>query len=154
MAVPLTYRYCSLSNTKRLCFNMKSTSSRVKIEEHKVSYFQGHVQTGEAHGFKTFARRFCTEIIALTSSNNELLQIVNILSNTNPPEIFPSILTSADLPSILIRLFTNKVEKRRYDIDSEHATSTIATVTTTATFASFEKVSQSARKECILNYSH
>ena len=30
-------------------------SSREKMEEHKVNYFQGHEQTGKAQGFKTCA---------------------------------------------------------------------------------------------------
>ena len=63
----------------------------------------------------------------------------------------PTIYPSADLPSIFIKHFTNNVEKLRANIASEHATSTIVTGTTTATFSSFEKVSQLTVKECILN---
>ena len=63
----------------------------------------------------------------------------------------PSIYTSADLPIIFIKHFTNKVEKLRANIASEHVTSTIVTGTTAATFSLFEKVSQLTVKECILN---
>ena len=62
----------------------------------------------------------------------------------------PTIYPSADLPSIFIKHFTNKVDKLRANIASEHATSTLATGTTAATFSSFEKVSQLTVKECIL----
>ena len=92
-----------------------------------------------------------TERIALASSSKELHQIVNTLSNKHPPKILPTIYPSADLPSIFIKLFTNKVEKLRASIASEHGTSTLSTGTTAATFSSFEKVSQSTVKECILN---
>ena len=51
------------------------------------------------------------ERIALASSSKELHQIVNTLSNRHPPKILPTIYPSADLPSILIKHFTNKVEK-------------------------------------------
>ena len=95
--------------------------------------------------------KFYTERIALASSSKELHQIVNILSNRHPPKILPTIYPSADLPSIFIKHFTNKVEKPRASIASEHVTSTLVTGTTTATFSSFEKVSQLTVKECILN---
>ena len=64
--------------------------------------------------------------------------------------ILPTIYHSADLPSIFIKHFTNKVEKHRANIASEHVTSTLVTGTTAATFSSFEKVSQLTVKECIL----
>ena len=86
--------------------------------------------------------KFDTERIALASSSKELHQIVNTLSNRHPPKIFPTIYPSADLPSIFIKHFTNKGEKLRANIASEHATATLVTGTTTATFSSFEKVSQ------------
>ena len=92
-----------------------------------------------------------TERIALASSRKELHQIVNTLSNRHPPKILPTIYPSADLPSIFIKHFTNKVDKLRANIASEHVTSTLVTGTTAATFSSFEKVSQSTVKECILN---
>ena len=95
--------------------------------------------------------KLCTERIALASSSKELHQIVNALSNRHPPKILPAIYPSANLPSIFIKYFTNKVEKRRASIASEHITSTLVTGTTTATFSSFEKMSQSTVKECILN---
>ena len=95
--------------------------------------------------------KFYTERIALASSSKELHQIVNILSNRHPPKILPTIYPSADLPSIFIKHFTNKVEKLRANIASEHVTSTLVTGTTAATFSSFEKVSQLTVKECILN---
>ena len=78
-----------------------------------------------------------TERIALASSSNELHQIVNTLSNRHPPKILPTIYPSADLPSIFIKHFTNKVEKLRANITSEHVTSTLVTGTTAATFSSF-----------------
>ena len=54
--------------------------------------------------------KFYTERIALASSSKELHQIVNTLSNRNPPKILPTIYPSADLPSIFIKHFTNKVD--------------------------------------------
>ena len=81
-----------------------------------------------------------TERIALASSSKELHQIVNILSNRHPHKILPTIYPIADLPSIFIKHFTNKVEKFRAKIASEHVTSTLVTGTTAATFSSFEKV--------------
>ena len=95
--------------------------------------------------------KFYTERIALASSSKELHQIVNTLSNRHPPKILPTIYPSADLPSIFIKHFTNKVEKLRANIASEHVTSTLVTGKTAATFSSFEKVSQLTVKECILN---
>ena len=95
--------------------------------------------------------KFYTERIALASSSKELHQIVNTLSNRHPPKILPTIYPSADLPSIFIKHFTNKVEKLRANIASEHVTSTLVTGTTVATFSSFEKVSQLTVKECILS---
>ena len=97
--------------------------------------------------------KFYTERIALASSSKELHQIVNTLSNRHPPKILPTIYPSANLPSIFIKHFTNKVEKLRANIASEHVTSTLVTGTTVATFSSFEKVSQLTVKECILNYA-
>ena len=95
--------------------------------------------------------KFYTGRIALASYSEELHQVVNTLSNRHPPKILPTIYPSADLPSILIKHFTNKVEKLRANIASEHVTSTLVTGTTAATFYSFEKVSQLTVKECILN---
>ena len=95
--------------------------------------------------------KFYTERIALASSSKELHQIVNTFSNRHPPKILPTIYPSADLPSIFIKHFTNKVEKLRANIASEHVTSTLVTGTTAATFSSFEKVSQLTVKECILS---
>ena len=95
--------------------------------------------------------KFYTERIALSSCSKELHQIVNTLSNRHPPTILPTIYPSADLPSIFIKHFTNKVEKLRANIASEHVTSTLVTGTTAATFSSFEKASQLTVKECILN---
>ena len=63
----------------------------------------------------------------------------------------PTIYPSADLPSIFIKHFANKVEKLRASIASEHVTSTLVTGTTAATFFLFEKVSQLTVKECIIN---
>ena len=106
---------------------------------HKVSK---HVHTAKC--------KFYTERIALASSSKELRQIVNTLSNRHPPKILPNIYSSADLPSIFIKHFTNKVEKLRANIACEHVTSILVTRTTAAT-SSFEKVSQLTVKECILN---
>ena len=86
----------------------------------------------------------------MASSSKELHPIVNTLSNRHPPKILPTIYPSADLPSIFIKHFTNKVEKLRANIASEHVTSTIVTGTTATAFSSFEKVSQLTVKECIL----
>ena len=85
---------------------------------------------------------------ALAYSSKELHQIVSALSNRHPARISPTIYPSADLPSIFIKHFTNKVEKLRANIATEHVTSTLVTGTTTATFSSFEKVSQLTVKEC------
>ena len=84
--------------------------------------------------------KFFAEGIALASSSKELHQIVNALPNIHPPKILPTIYPSADLPSIFIKHFTNKVEKLRANIASEHVTSTLVTGTTAASFSSFEKV--------------
>ena len=97
--------------------------------------------------------KFYTERIALASSTKELHQIVNTLSNRHPPKILPTIYPSADLPSIFIKHFTNKVEKHRANIASEHVTSTLVTGTPAATFSSFDKESQLTVKECILIYA-
>ena len=82
---------------------------------------------------------FYTERIVLASSSKELHQIVNTFSNRHPPKVLPTIYPSADLPSIFIKHFTNKVEKLRANIASEHVTSTLVTGTTAATVSSFEK---------------
>ena len=81
---------------------------------------------------------FYTEGIALASSSKELHQIVNTLSNRHSPRILPTIYPSADLPSIFIKHITNKVDKLRANIASEHVISTLVTGTTAATFSSFE----------------
>ena len=78
-----------------------------------------------------------TERIALASSSKELHQIVNTLSNRHLTNVLPTIYPSADLPSIFIKHFTNKVEKLRANIASEHVTSTLATWTTIAYLSSF-----------------
>ena len=121
------------------------------MEEHKVNYFQGLVQTGNAKLVHTAKCTSYTERIALASSSKELHQIVNALSNRHPPKILPTNYPSADFPSLFIRHFTNKVEKHRANIASEHVTSTLVNGTTTATFSSFEKVSQLTVKECVIN---
>ena len=86
--------------------------------------------------------KFFTERIA---SSKELHQIVNTLSNRHPPIILPTIYSSADLPSIFIKHFTNKVEKLIASIASEHVTSILDTGTTAATFSLFEMVSYTLR---------
>ena len=95
--------------------------------------------------------KFYTEGIALASSSKKLPQIVNALSNRHPPTILPTIYPSADLPSIFIKHFTNKMEKLRANIAFEHVGSSLVTGTTTATFSSFKKVYQLTVKECFLN---
>ena len=95
--------------------------------------------------------KFYAEIIAQASSSKELHQIVITLSNRHPPKILPTIYPSAVLPSIFIKHFTNKVEKHRANIASEHVTSTLVTGTTAGIFFSFENVSQLTVKEFIPN---
>ena len=105
------------------------------MKEHKVNYFQGLVQTGKVQCFKTCHTdkcKFYTERIGLASSSKQLHQIVSTLSNRHPPKILPTIYPSADLPSIFIKHFTNKVEKLRANIASEHVTSTLVTGITAA----------------------
>ena len=63
----------------------------------------------------------------------------------------PIIYPSADLLSLFIKHFTNKVEKLRANIASEPVTSILIIGMTTATISSLEKVSQPTVKECILN---
>ena len=94
--------------------------------------------------------KFYTDRIALASSSKELHQVVNTLSNRHPPMILPTNYPSADLPSIFIKHFTNKVERLIADIASEHVASTLVSGTTTTTFSSNEKVSRLTVKECIL----
>ena len=56
------------------------------MEEHKVNYCQGLVQTGQAQGSKlvnTAKCKFYTERIALAFSSKELQQIVSNNSNNN-----------------------------------------------------------------------
>ena len=79
--------------------------------------------------------KFYTERIDLASSSKELHQIVNILSSRHPPNVLPTIYPSADNPSIFIKHFTNKVEKLRANIASEHVTSTLVTGTILTGFA-------------------
>ena len=80
-----------------------------------------------------------TEVMALASSSKELLQIVNTLSNRHPPRTLPAIYPGADIPSLFIKHLTNKNERPRANIASEHFISSLATGTTNATFTSFEK---------------
>ena len=65
--------------------------------------------------------------------------------------MLPAIYHSADRPSIFIKHFTNKIEKLKANIASEHVASTLVAGTTAATFSAFEKVLQLTVKECILN---
>ena len=73
---------------------------------------------------------------------NALMSLILILRLT----LF--LLSCFHLPT---KYFTNKVEKFRANIASEHVTSTLVTLTTAAIFSSFENVSQLTMKECILN---
>ena len=95
--------------------------------------------------------QFYTERTALASSSEELHQIVNILSNRHPPKILPTIYPCADFPSLFIKHYTNKVQKLRANIVSEHVTSTLVTGTTATIFSSSKKVSQLTVNERILN---
>ena len=112
------------------------------MNEHKVNvkdlYRQArHKVSKLVHTAKC---KFYTERISLASSSKELHLIVNALSNRHPPKILPTVYPSADLPSIFIKHFTNKLEKLRAIIASDHVTSTLVTGTTAATFSTFEKV--------------
>ena len=78
-------------NTKLTIFNGLYRQAR-----HKVSKLVNTVKC-----------KFYTERIALASSSKELHQILNTLSNRHPPIILPTICTSADLPSIFIKHFSN-----------------------------------------------
>ena len=80
-----------------------------------------------------------TERIDSTSSSKEVYQIVNTLSYRHPPKIFPTIYSSADLPSRIIGHFSNKVEKFRANIASEHVTSTLVTGQLLQLFLNLEK---------------
>ena len=113
------------------------------MEEHKVNYFKDLYRQARHKVSKLVHRvkyKFYTERLALASSSKQLNQIVNTLSSRHPSGILTTIYHSADNPSIFIKHFTNKVEKHRSNIASEHVTSTLVTGTTTATFSSFEKV--------------
>ena len=92
--------------------------------------------------------KYYTERIALASSSKELHQYSQIDIHL---KILPTIYPSAELPSIFIKHLTNKVEKLRANIASEHVTSILDTGTTAATFSSFEKMSQLTVKECMPN---
>ena len=123
------------------------------MEEHKLTIFKDlyrQVKHKVSILVHTAKCKFFTEGIALASSSKELHQIVNTLSNRHQPKILPTIYPSADLPSIFIKHYANKVEKLRANITAEQATSTLVTWTTAATLSSFEKVSQLTVKECIL----
>ena len=80
----------------------------------------------------------------------QTLFLIDIL-NRHSTKILPTNYPSADLSSLFIRHFTNKVDKHIANIASEQVKSTLVTGTTTATFSSFEKVSQLTVKECILH---
>ena len=78
-------------------------------------------------------------------------QIVNTPSNRHPPKLLPTIYPSADLPSLFIRHFTNKVEKHRTNIATKNAKSSLVTGTSTAAYSSIDKVSQLTVEDCIIN---
>ena len=88
---------------ERKCRNTKLNSFKdlYRQAKHKVSKL--------VHSAKC---KFYGERIALASSSKELHQIVNTLSNRHPPKILPTIYPSADLPSIFIKQFINKVLKK------------------------------------------
>ena len=117
--------------TDRKCRNTRLTIFKdlYRQTKHKVSKL---VHTAKC--------QFYAKRIVLSSSSKELHQIVNTLSNRHPPNILPTICQSADLPNIFINHYTNKVDKLRANISSEHVTSTLVTGKTTATFCSLEKV--------------
>ena len=99
--------------------------------------------------FHTSKRQSSTEGMALASTCKELHQVAKLLANRHPPNL-PTIYPSSDLPNIFIRHINDKVEKRRADNATDHVFQILANRTTTATLSSFEKVSQSTLKECIL----
>ena len=59
---------------------------------------------------------------------------------------------NAHFPSDFLRHFYNKEQKHRANMASEPVTLTLATEKSTVYFSSFEEVSQSAVKECILYF--
>ena len=83
-----------------------------KLRNTKLTIFK-HLYRQAKHNFSKLVHsancKFYTERLALASSSKELHQIVNTLSNRHPPRILPTIYPSADLPSIFIKHFTNKV---------------------------------------------
>ena len=91
----------------------KRRQAERKLRNTKLTIFQDlyrqamHKVSKLVHSAKC---KFYTEGIALASSSNELLQIVNILSNRNPPKILPTIYPSADLPSTFITLYQQSRE--------------------------------------------
>ena len=78
--------------------------------------------------------QFYSERIALASSSKELHQIVNTLSNRHPHKMLPNIYPSAELPSLFIKQFTNKVDKLRANIATEPVTSALVIGTTTVVY--------------------
>ena len=94
--------------------------------------------------------KFYTEGIALASSSKEQHRIVNTLSNRYPPRIFPTTYPSADLPSIFIKHFTNKVEKLRATLLLNMLTQLLLLGQLLQLFLHLKKVSQLTVKECIL----
>ena len=85
-------------------------------EKHKVSSL-----------VHTARYKFSTERIALSSFSKELHQIVNTLSNRHRLTILPTIYRSADVLSLFIRHFNNKVKKVTTNIASKTFISSLAT---------------------------
>ena len=136
-----------IAKRKRRQAERKRRNTKLTI----FKYLYRHAKHKVSKLVHTAKCKFYTERIALASFSKELHQIVNALSNRHPPNILPTIYPSADLPSIFIKHFTNKIKKLKPNIASEHVTSTLVTETTVATFSSFDKVSQLTVKECILS---
>ena len=86
---------------------------------------------------------------AVACFSKELNQIVDTLSNRHPPKIFPTIYLSADLPSLFIKHFNDKIDKCRANFATEPFTtaSTLVIWTITATFSLFEEVSQFSQRQ-------
>ena len=123
------------------------------MEEHKVNFLTDMYRQAKHKVSKlvhTAKSKLYVEGIVLASSSKELHQIVNTLSNRHPPKILPTIYPSADLPSIFIKHFTNKVEKLIANIASEHVHQHLLLVQLLKLF-SFEKVPQLTVREFIIN---
>ena len=95
--------------------------------------------------FKTCAwsnRQFSSEVIAPTTSFEDLRLIINTLSDWHQPVKLQTIYPSANLLSLIFKHNNNEVRKHRSNIASKSVTlsSTKVSRTASATFSSFENV--------------